>query len=218
MFTGIIKGRGTVVAVNDQERLRTLEVALPPGADVGIEIGASISIDGVCLTVTKFNESRVVFDVMGESLDRTTIGSLVVGDQVNVERSAKEGVEIGGHPLSGHIDCVCVIDQVVATDNNVVMKFKVPQPFGRYIFSKGYIGLNGASLTVTNPSKKLGIFEVWFIPETLRVTTFADKKVGDQVNLEIERGTQVVVDTVHEFLEERLGKVLPKLAGLLEED
>jgi riboflavin synthase len=87
----------------------------------------------------------------------------------------------------------------------------------RYIFPKGYIGLNGTSLTISDVNKAARTFDVWFIPETLRVTTFGEKRVGDVVNLEIERGTQVVVDTMRDFLEERLGKLLPAFESLLEQ-
>jgi riboflavin synthase len=100
-------------------------------------------------------------------------------------------------------------------ENNVVMTFLVPPPFIRYIFSKGYVGLNGTSLTVSNVDKGAGTFQVWFIPETLRLTTFGTKRVGDTVNLEIERGTQVTVDTIRDFLEERLGGLLPKFEAFL---
>jgi riboflavin synthase len=110
---------------------------------------------------------------------------------------------------------VADIIDIKKPENNLVMTFKVPPQFISYIFSKGYIGLNGTSLTVSNVDKELGTFEVWFIPETIRLTTFGEKEIGAAVNLEIERGTQVVVDTVRDFLQQRLGKMLPKLQALL---
>jgi riboflavin synthase len=155
---------------------------------------------------------------MAETLNRSTLGALQIGSRVNIERAAKDGAEIGGHPLSGHVDCVCEVYDIETPDNNYVITFKVPQSFSAYIFSKGYIGLNGTSLTVSNVNKRSGTFQVWFIPETMRLTTFGEKKVGDLINLEIERGTQVVVDTVRDFLEQRLGKALPKLHELLGDD
>jgi riboflavin synthase len=218
MFTGIIKGIGKVESLVDKPNLRTFSISLPEGAEVGVELGASISVDGVCLTVTSCQGSLVTFDVMAESLRVTTLGNLRQGDLVNIERAARDGAEIGGHPLSGHIDCICSIQRIERPDNNVVMTFSVPEPFIRYIFSKGYIGLNGTSLTVTNANKKTGTFQVWFIPETLRLTTFGQKSEGDQINLEIERSTQVVVDTVREFLEERFSKFLPQIQALLDHD
>jgi riboflavin synthase len=218
MFTGIIKGIGKIESLVDKPNLRTFSIILPKGAEVGVEIGASISVDGVCLTVTSCQGSLVTFDVMAESLRVTTLGNLKQGDLVNIERAARDGAEIGGHPLSGHIDCICSVQRIERPDNNVVMTFLVPDPFIRYIFSKGYIGLNGTSLTVTNPNKSAGTFQVWFIPETLRLTTFGQKREGDQINLEIERSTQVVVDTVRDFLEERFSKFLPQIQALLDHD
>jgi riboflavin synthase len=216
MFTGIVKGKGRVVSILDQVNLRSFVVELPAGADEGVETGASISIDGVCLTVTSINGHTVSFDVVGETLGLTTLGGLHEGDEVNVERAARDGAEIGGHPLSGHIDCVCKIVRIDRPENNVVMTFQAPQPFMRYIFSKGYIGLNGTSLTVINVDRKAGTFQVSLIPETLRLTTFSKKTERASVNLEIERGTQVTVDTVRDFLEERFSKFLPQMQALLD--
>lgn len=218
MFTGIVKGQGVIQGLAEKNSFRTLDIVLPTGAEVGLEIGASVSIDGVCLTATSVDGQNVSFDVMAETLRRSTLGELKIDERVNVERAAKEGAEIGGHPLSGHIDCVCEVVNLQRSEDNVVMTFEVPRAFVAYIFSKGYIGLNGTSLTVSNVDRKRSTFEVWFIPETMRVTTFAEKKVGDKINLEIERGTQVVVDTVRDFLEERFAQMLPKLQALLGEE
>jgi riboflavin synthase len=218
MFTGIVKGKARVESVTDLPNFRTISVELPPGQEQGIEIGASISVDGVCLTVVAFQERLVTFEIVGESLNRTTLGALRKGDNVNIERAARDGVEIGGHPLSGHIDCVGTVVAIERPENNLVMTFQVPSPFIRYIFSKGYIGLNGTSLTVTDPDKKASTFQVWLIPETLRITSFSEKVVGDRINVEIERGTQVVVDAVREFLEDKFSKKLPQIQALLDSE
>jgi len=218
MFTGIIIGQGVVTGASDKANFRTFSILLPEGSERDLQIGASVSVDGVCLTTTSISDRTATFDVMAETLRRSTLGQLVIGSRINIERAAKDGAEIGGHPLSGHIDCMCDVVSIEKPENNCVMTFKVPDGFIGYIFSKGYIGLNGTSLTVSNVDKKRGTFEVWFIPETIRLTTFGDKQVGDRINLEIERGTQVMVDTVRDFLEQRLGKMLPKLQALLGED
>jgi riboflavin synthase len=218
MFTGIVKGQGIIRGLVEKVNFRTFDILLPNGAELGLEIGASVSIDGVCLSVTAIKDRTASFDVMAETLRRSTLGDLTIDSRVNVERAAKEGAEIGGHPLSGHIDCVCEVVDLQKSEDNCVMTFKVPQAFVGYIFSKGYIGLNGTSLTVSKVDKNRGTFEVWFIPETMRVTTFRDKKVGDRINLEIERGTQVIVDTVRDFLEQRFATMLPKLQALLGEE
>jgi riboflavin synthase len=216
MFTGIVKGKGTIESVDKHTGLFRICVGLPAGAEIGLERGASVSVDGVCLTVTELQGSRAYFDVMQESLTRTTLDEITQGAIVNIERAAKDGAEIGGHPLSGHIDCTATIVRVDTPHNNHVVTFEVPAHWMRYIFPKGYIGLNGTSLTIADVNKANRTFDVWFIPETLQVTTFGEKRVGDLVNLEVERGTQVVVDTMRDFLEERLGKLLPAFESLLE--
>ena len=216
MFTGIVQGMAQVAAITDRAGLRSFELALPPGFDGGLEIGASVANDGVCLTVTALpGPGRASFDVMQQSLALTTLGSLAVGSRVNVERAAKDGAEIGGHPLSGHIDCLARVIDIGRPENNHVLRIEVPPSHRRYVFAKGYIAVNGASLTVAEADRRAGWFEVWLIPETLRMTTFGDKRVGDALNLEIERGTQVVVDTVRDALDERLGPLLPALEALL---
>ena len=140
-----------------------------------------------------------------------------MGDRVNVERAAKEGAEIGGHPLSGHIDFTGQLVQRRELDNNLVWRVAVPEAFRRYVFAKGYIALHGASLTVAEVDRAEGWFEVWLIPETRRATVFEDVQVGDRLNIEIERSTQVVVDTVREAVQESLGRLQPVLEALLKE-
>jgi len=216
MFTGIVQGVAQVATVSDRPGLRSFELALPAGFDAGLEIGASVACDGVCLTVTALPApGRACFDVMQQSLGLTTLGGLVQGGRLNVERAAKDGAEIGGHPLSGHIDCVGRLIGLRQPENNHVLRIEVPPSHRRYVFAKGYIAINGASLTVAEADRRAGWFEVWLIPETLRMTTFGDKREGDALNIEIERGTQVVVDTVRDALEERLGPLLPALEAVL---
>lgn len=218
MFTGIVQGIAEVAAITDRPGLRSFELALPPGFDEGLEIGASVACDGVCLTVTaRPAPGRATFDVMQQSLGLTTLGALPTGGRLNVERAAKDGAEIGGHPISGHVDCLGRVLELRQPENNHVLRIAVPESHRRYVFAKGYLAVNGASLTVAEADRQQGWFEVWLIPETLRMTTFADKRVGDALNLEIERGTQVVVDTVRDALDERLGPLLPALEALLRE-
>ena len=218
MFTGIVQGIAEVASLTDRPGLRSIELAFPPGFDEGLEIGASVACDGVCLTVTALPApGRATFDVMQQSLGLTTLGALPVGGRLNVERAAKDGAEIGGHPISGHVDCLGRVLEVRQPENNHVLRIAVPESHRRYVFAKGYLAVNGASLTVAEADRQQGWFEVWLIPETLRMTTFADKRAGDALNLEIERGTQVVVDTVREALDERLGPLLPALEALLRE-
>ncbi|MCB1638267.1 MAG: riboflavin synthase subunit alpha, partial [Thiothrix sp.] len=182
------------------------------------EVGASVAVDGVCLTVTRLLGDRVAtFDVIWQSLQVTSLGDIAEGGSVNVERAAKDGAEIGGHPLSGHVDFCATLQAIRRQENNACLRFGVPAPWMRYIFAKGYIALNGVSLTVSEADRKAGWFEVWLIPETRRMTTFEAKAPGDRINIEIERSTQVMVDTVRDALEERLGALLPALETLLAE-
>jgi len=219
MFTGIVQGLATVRTLTDRAGLRTIRLDFPPGFAKGLVIGASVAVDGVCLTTTSLpvNDSAE-FDVMMQSLALTTLASLEVGGKVNVERAARDGAEIGGHPLSGHIDFKGVIDAIDRPENNHVLRIAIPAPWMRYVFAKGYIAVNGASLTVAEAHRESdgsGWFKVWLIPETLRMTTFAEKTVGHEVNIEIERQTQVFVDTVRDAIHERLGTMLPAIEALL---
>jgi riboflavin synthase len=221
MFTGIVQGVAQVAAIDAREGLHTLRLRLPEGFDGELAIGASVACDGVCLTVTERPApNEALFDVMAQTLRLTTLGGLKVGSGLNVERAAKEGAEVGGHPLSGHVDVSATIAEIRRPDNNHVIRFALPAPWMRYVFAKGYIGVNGCSLTVAEAQRERdgsGWFEVWLIPETLRMTTFGDKGVGDAVHIEIERSTQVMVDTVRDALDEKLGPLLPLLEQLAAE-
>jgi riboflavin synthase len=203
MFSGIIRGIGTVKQIDDKVGLRSFVIAAPEEFTPDLELGASVAVDGVCLTVSSVQGADISFDVMAETLKRTTLQSLPVSGRVNLERSLREGSEIGGHPLSGHVDCLATIAEIEKPENNYVITFSVPQPYMKYIFNKGYVALNGASLTVTGADRTKNSFQVWLIPETLRLTTFSEKNVGAFINLEVERSTQVMVDTVRSFLEEK---------------
>jgi riboflavin synthase len=219
MFTGIVQGVATVAQLQDLPGLRSFTLSFPAGFDAGLAIGASVSVDGVCLTVTQRpGADSARFDVMQQSLALTTLGGLTEGSRINVERAARDGAEIGGHPLSGHVDFKAAVAQVREPDNNRVLRIAVPAPWMRYVFAKGYIAVNGASLTVAEAHREAdgsGWFEVWLIPETLRMTTFVDKAEGTPLNIEIERSTQVFVDTVRDAIDQRLGELRPLLEVLL---
>jgi riboflavin synthase len=221
MFTGIVQGIARVAQLSDRAGLRCIALEFPSGFAEGLSVGASVSVDGTCLTVTALRSANAAeFDVMQQTLSLTTLASLAVGGRVNVERAAKDGAEIGGHPLSGHIDFTARVAHIRQPENNHVLRIAVPAPWMRYVFAKGYIAVNGASLTVAEAEREpggTGWFEVWLIPETLRMTTFGDKLVGDALNIEIERATQVMVDTVREAVAERLGPLLPALEAFARE-
>ncbi|MDE2430524.1 MAG: riboflavin synthase subunit alpha [Burkholderiales bacterium] len=218
MFTGIVQGVARIADIHDKTGLRTFTLKFPEGFANELEIGASVAVDGVCLTVTALHGADAAeFDVMQQSLNITTLGAYTQHGHVNVERAAKDGAEIGGHPLSGHVDFKAHIAAIRELENNFVIRIAVPPQWLRYIFAKGYIAINGASLTIAEVNREEAWFEVWLIPETLRMTVFAEKKVGAELNIEIERSTQVIVDTVRAVLDERLGPLLPALETLLQQ-
>lgn len=200
MYTGIVRGKFPIVRLEDNSGLRSFDIELSQQLVHGLQMGASVSVDGVCLTVARIDGTTVGFDAMEETLRKTTIGSLKHGDVVNIERSARIGDEIGGHAMGGHVSTMAEIIKVDEPENNKAVTFKVEPKWMRYIFSKGFIGLDGASLTVVDADKENGTFQVWLIPETLRLTKFGEKGVGDFVNMEIDSGTQTIVETVENYL------------------
>ncbi|MCC7101441.1 MAG: riboflavin synthase subunit alpha [Rubrivivax sp.] len=195
MFTGIVQGIATVERIVERPGLRSFCLRFPADFDQGLAIGASVAVDGTCLTVTgRPAPGTAAFDVMQQSLSLTTLAGLREGGRVNVERAARDGAEIGGHPLSGHVDFMAAVAEIRRPENNHVLRIAVPSPWMRYVFAKGYIAVNGASLTVAEAARERdgsGWFEVWLIPETLRQTSFGEKGVGDALNVEIERSTQL---------------------------
>lgn len=199
MYTGIVKSTSEVVEINKKLGLWNIALNFPTFLLKDLSIGASVSIDGVCLTVVKINDNHVYFDAMIETLEKTTLGQLEIGNKVNIERSAKQGEEVGGHILSGHIEGMGKIIKIDSSDNNFIVDFSFPNEWKDFIFHKGFIGINGASLTVVKNTTE-NEFSVYFIPETLRATTFSDKKVGDLVNIEIDYQTKVIVETVKNYL------------------
>lgn len=201
MFTGIVQACIRVSSCQEKTGLKTFSIALPKALDTHVKLGASIAIDGVCLTVAKKKGSVVTFDAMQETLQKTTIGQLGKGTKVNVERSARFGDEIGGHVVSGHVTGMATITKIETPEHNKVITFQVPKKWMKYILPKGFVSLDGCSLTIVDVNKKAGTFTVWFIPETLKRTVFGFKEVGDAVNVEIDSRTQAIVDTVEEYLQ-----------------
>lgn len=202
MYTGIVQGTFPLVGLDRQPGLSKLVMALPEPLLAGLEIGASVGLDGVCMTVTAIEGDRVHFDAMQETLSLTTLGELAVGQRLNVERSARQGAEIGGHLISGHIDGTAKLLERRETENNLSLFFQLPEGLNKYVFHKGFIGLHGCSLTVASIDRS-GLFSVCLIPETLRITNLGELVEGDRVNIEVDRQTQVIVDTVERVLAER---------------
>ncbi|PSF06138.1 riboflavin synthase [Marinobacter fuscus] len=194
MFTGIVQGIARVEEVISVPGLSTFIIALPEDQVDGVNIGASVAINGTCLTVTRQDGNRLYFDAMQETLRLTTLGNLKPGSEVNFERAARIGDEIGGHLLSGHIHATASICDIVRTENNVTVWFELPAAWAKYVFPKGYIAINGASLTIGEVRDNR--FNIHLIPETLRATTFGTATEGQSVNIEIDSQTQTIVDTL----------------------
>jgi len=198
VFTGIVQGIGTVRSVTKGTAVWTFAIELPDTS--GLQRGASVAVHGVCLTATEIVGSCVHFDVIPETLERTTLSSLEAGNKVNIERSLKMGDELGGHLLSGHIMATGTVEQRTTVGEGVDLNIGVPAELMKYINEKGYIALNGASLTVGTAIDRT--FTVHLIPETLRLTTFGSAQVGDGINIEIDAMTQTVVATVERILKQ----------------
>ncbi|MEC8353487.1 MAG: riboflavin synthase subunit alpha, partial [Candidatus Thermoplasmatota archaeon] len=147
-------------------------------------------------------ESDIIqFDIINETLERTNLGDLIVGDFVNIERSLKFGDEVGGHILSGHIFGTGIISSKTKTGDQMSLSILAPPVMRKYLTEKGYIAIDGISLTVGKVDS--GLFDLHIIPETMRLTTLESKNVGDVVNIEIDSNTQLIVETIERLLAER---------------
>ena len=204
MFTGIVQGTAEIMEIVEKEAFRSHIISLPGPYLQGLEPGASVAHNGCCLTVTGIQGDRVSFDLMRETLRLTNLGELELGDRVNFERAARFGDEIGGHQMSGHIICTAEVTEVVKSENNRQLRFRLPAQFARYLFPKGYIGIDGISLTIGEVSGPE--FNVNLIPETLSRTNIGGRKPGDRINIEIDPQTQAIVDTVERVLEGRASR------------
>ena len=198
MFTGIVQGTAEIVAIQEKSDFRTHRIRFPKTALAGLQPGASVAHNGCCLTVSGIDGELVDFDLMRETLNVTNLGELTVGDQINFERAARFGDEIGGHAMSGHILCTAEVVNVTITENNHQLRFSLPEQWKKYLFTKGYIGIDGISLTIGEVEGHE--FEVNLIPETLQRTNIGGRKIGDRVNIEIDPQTQAIVDTVAHLL------------------
>jgi riboflavin synthase len=188
MFTGIVEETGRVERIDVLDDAARL-VVHGPLVTVGVEHGASIAVSGVCLTVVEHGDAWFSADVMAETLSRTSLGSLVDGDAVNLERALRADGRFGGHIVQGHVDGVGTISSVTPSDHWSVFRVAMPPELARYVVPKGSIAVDGVSLTVAGvsaPDDREAWFDVSLIPTTLTLTTWGARQVGDQVNLEID--------------------------------
>lgn len=190
MFTGIVQELGTVTDTKETESGVRLEVRATESFFKDLEVGASISVNGVCLTVVEFTNEKASFDVIPETLRVTNLESISIDSQVNLERSLKFGDEIGGHILSGHVSCRAPA-RLIMTDDETELVVQCPKEWISYVLYKGYVAINGASLTVAD--KKEDSFSVYLIPETLNATNLSKIVDGDLLNIEIDQTTYAAV-------------------------
>ena len=184
MFTGIILAKGRVTSLT--ERDGDLELGVDAaGLDVArIAIGDSVCVQGVCLTVTRKQDTCFFADVSRETMAKTTLGKLKVGSNVNLEPSLRAGDPLGGHMVSGHVDAVGNLKRIDPDARSWRLEFELPPTLSRFVAAKGSICLNGVSLTVNKVDGLM--FDVNIIPHTQAVTTLGELRVGDGVNVEID--------------------------------
>ena len=202
MFTGIVQAYLPVKQVDHKPGFLTFSVEFTPALVEGLQVGASVAVDGICLTAIAIENNEVFFHAMMETLRLTTLQYVAGGRKVNVERSSRIGDEMGGHRVSGHVSTMAQIVTVQEPQNNRVLTLEVPREAMKYIIQKGFIALDGCSLTVGNVDRHIGQFDVWLIPETMQRTGFGVKAVGDYINVEFDPTTQVIVDTVERIMKE----------------
>jgi len=183
MFTGIIEEVGHIVAIEDSDEFRTLRVEAGAVLD-GIKAGASISVNGVCLTVRTYSAGSFTADLSRETLERTSLNSLHAGTVVNLERPMRADGRFGGHIVQGHVDGVGKIRSFDRDGDNWNLRVEFPESAARYIVHKGSIAIDGISLTVA--SLKTPVLEVAIIPHTFENTNLRHAQAGDTVNLEFD--------------------------------
>ncbi|QTM69352.1 riboflavin synthase subunit alpha [Buchnera aphidicola (Hormaphis cornu)] len=195
MFSGIVAGCGEINLITKENSFLTYIVKFPLCLLKNLKIGASVANNGCCLTVTAINDKYVSFDIIKETLIHTNLKYLNIGDVINLERSLMLGDEIGGHLVSGHINGLSEIVDIIRTKKNVeVWINNTNENFKKYIFRKGFICIDGVSLTVGNISNDC--FSINLIPETISRTIFKNMSINKIVNIEIDCITKTIVDTV----------------------
>ncbi len=195
MFTGLIEDVGRVSAVTRSGGAGRLAVTTGlPVAEV--RLGDSVAVNGVCLTVTRQQTPTLEFDVSPETLDRSTLGTLRSGDRVNLERALRLSDRLGGHIVTGHVDCIARVEERREESGVILFTFRLlDPPMGRYLVAKGSVAIDGISLTVNSVSGP--VFTVTVIPHTAAMTTLADRKQGSRVNIE--------ADIIGKYVERLLG-------------
>lgn len=204
MFTGIVQTKASVVSVSKSGEIMRLVLSTPNAYLNHLDIGASISINGCCLTVVEYElghkdvVGQAHFDVIDETLKLTNLGKLKQGEKVNFERSVTFGTELGGHIVSGHIHTVAKLTRIEREQDNCAMFLSLPEKWLKYINYKGFISVNGCSLTVGEVTHNG--FYLHLIPETLEVTNLGLAHIGSEFNIEVDQQTYTIVETIERYM------------------
>lgn len=206
MYMGLVQGVADIVKAEHLPGRLALVLRFPPHLAEELTLGASVAVEGVCLSVTSIDGNLIGFDATKGTLDVTNLGTLN-HTQLNIERSARMGDEIGGHITAGHISATAeIVGFEKDAEEHMWLKLRVPAPWNRYVFNRGYLAINGCSLTVA--ALQNDVITINLIPETLRQTTFSLYSVGDAVNFEVDHQTMVMVDTMESVVTSVLERVL----------
>lgn len=195
MFSGITRGLYKVVSLNKTSHFMNYIVNFSTELCNNLHTGDSVSIDGVCQTVVKIIGTNVFFQAIDETLSKTTLSELQLGSYVSIERSLSWGDANGGHEVSGHVFGTGIIYAKIVDIENLTLIIQCQQDWMKYILEKGFIAIDGSSLTIGKTEPKLGLFYIHLIPETLKLTKFTTKQISDKVNIEFDYKTKVIVDT-----------------------
>ena len=199
MFTGIVQGIRKICFISNIEGGRKLRIQLDDFSG-NLEHGASVAVNGVCLTAVKISQGWAEFDIIQETLNRSNLSALKSGDSVNIERACSYGDEVGGHHVSGHVDCIGFIKKIYNSPNNRDVVVSCDKQWLAYLIPKGWITLDGVSLTVVDFGSNW--FSVSLIPETLKQTVLGLKTESQKVNLEFDHTVKVIVHTIERMLPE----------------
>ena len=186
MFTGIVQEIGEIKECDETASGKNIHISTTRSFTKNLQDGASVSVNGVCLTVVSSSNTNMVFDVIKETLRVTNLDDIKVGSAVNLERSLKFGDEVGGHILSGHVSCKGK-SKLIQHDGESELRIECPKEWLDFIFLKGYVAINGASLTVAK--KEEGSFSVYLIPETLEATNLSEITEESFLNIEVDQST-----------------------------
>ena len=186
MFTGIVQEIGEIKECNKTSSGKTIEVLATNSFTENLKKGASVSVNGVCLTAVSSSNGHMIFDVIKETLRITNLDDIQVGNMVNLERSLRYGDEVGGHILSGHVSCKAK-SRLLQNDGEIELRIECPQEWLDFILLKGYVAINGASLTVAKKEKDS--FSVFLIPETLSATNLSELVEDSFLNIEVDQST-----------------------------